>query len=57
MIISAVLRALRLHRLRESLSPKVCNLPLVQAVQRTMVQGRNYGPQVGHVHPERLYVT
>ncbi len=33
-------------RFREALSPKVAGLPLVQVVQRTMVQGRNHGPQV-----------
>ncbi|KAG8303963.1 putative E3 ubiquitin-protein ligase herc1, partial [Homalodisca vitripennis] len=33
-------------RLRPLLAPRVYTLPLVRALGRTMVQGRNYGPQV-----------
>ncbi|KAL1139381.1 hypothetical protein AAG570_006365 [Ranatra chinensis] len=34
------------HILRPLLSPRVYTLPLVRSLGRTMVQGRNYGPQV-----------
>lgn len=33
-------------QLRALLSPRVYTLPLVRCIGRTMVQGRNYGPQV-----------
>lgn len=33
-------------QLRGMLAPRVYTLPLVRALGRTMVQGRNYGPQV-----------
>lgn len=33
-------------QLRAILSPRVYTLPLVRCIGRTMVQGRNYGPQV-----------
>lgn len=33
-------------RLRPLLAPRVYTLPLVRAIGRTMVQGRNYGPQI-----------
>lgn len=32
--------------LRAVLSPRVYTLPLVRSISRTMVQGRNYGPQL-----------
>ena len=32
--------------LRSLLSPRVYTLPLVRAIGRTMVQGKNYGPQI-----------
>ena len=38
--------ALQENTIRKMLAPKVYGLPMVQAIQRTMVQGRNYGPQV-----------
>ena len=38
--------AIRQDNIRKMLAPKVYGLPMVQALQRTMVQGRNYGPQV-----------
>ena len=33
-------------RLRHLLSSRVYTLPLVRAIGRTMVQGKNYGPQI-----------
>ncbi|XP_021370838.1 probable E3 ubiquitin-protein ligase HERC1 isoform X1 [Mizuhopecten yessoensis] len=33
-------------RLRPLLSPRVYTLPLVRAIGKTMVQGKNYGPQI-----------
>ncbi|KAJ8304849.1 hypothetical protein KUTeg_018432 [Tegillarca granosa] len=33
-------------RLRSILSPRVYTLPMVRAVGKTMVQGKNYGPQI-----------
>lgn len=33
-------------QLRPLLAPRVYTLPLVRSIGRTMVQGRNYGPQV-----------
>ena len=38
--------AIRRDTTRKMLAPKVYGLPMVQALQKTMVQGRNYGPQV-----------
>ena len=38
--------AIRRDSIRKMLAPKVYGLPMVQALQKTMVQGRNYGPQV-----------
>ena len=32
--------------LRNLLAPRVYTLPMVRAVGRTMVQGKNYGPQI-----------
>lgn len=32
--------------LRPLLAPRVYTLPLVRALGKTMVQGRNYGPQI-----------
>ena len=32
--------------LRPLLASRVTNLPLVRAIGRTMVQGKNYGPQI-----------
>ena len=32
--------------LRSLLAPRVYTLPLVRALGKTMVQGRNYGPQI-----------
>ena len=40
------LTSLKKESVRLMLSPQVYNLPLVQTLQKTMVQGRNYGPQV-----------
>lgn len=40
------LRTFTSSRLRPLLAPRVYTLPLVRSVGRTMVQGRNYGPQV-----------
>ena len=33
-------------QLRSVLAPRVYTLPLVRAIGRTMVQGKNYGPQI-----------
>jgi len=33
-------------QLRCILAPRVYTLPLVRAIGRTMVQGKNYGPQI-----------
>jgi E3 ubiquitin-protein ligase HERC1 len=33
-------------RLRMLLSPRVYTLPMVRAIGKTMVQGKNYGPQI-----------
>ncbi|KAI0208517.1 putative E3 ubiquitin-protein ligase HERC1 [Lamellibrachia satsuma] len=33
-------------RLRNLLAPRVYTLPMVRAIGRTMVQGKNYGPQI-----------
>lgn len=33
-------------QLRYILAPRVYTLPLVRTIGRTMVQGRNYGPQI-----------
>jgi len=33
-------------QLRHLLAPRVYTLPLVRAIGRTMVQGKNYGPQI-----------
>ena len=32
--------------LRNLLAPRVYTLPMVRAIGRTMVQGKNYGPQI-----------
>ena len=32
--------------LRRVLAPRVYTLPMVRAIGRTMVQGKNYGPQI-----------
>ena len=32
--------------LRHLLAPRVYTLPLVRAIGKTMVQGKNYGPQI-----------
>lgn len=40
------LTSMKNESLRLMLWPQVYNLPLVQTLQKTMVQGRNYGPQV-----------
>ncbi|XP_069694063.1 probable E3 ubiquitin-protein ligase HERC1 isoform X1 [Periplaneta americana] len=40
------LRVFTSSQLRPLLAPRVYTLPLVRSVGRTMVQGRNYGPQV-----------
>lgn len=37
---------LKCGNLRALLSPRIYSLPLVRSISRTMVQGRNYGPQV-----------
>lgn len=34
------------HKLKPLLAPRVYTLPLVRCIGKTMVQGRNYGPQV-----------
>lgn len=39
-------RCIQLGQLRPLLAPRVYTLPLVRAIGRTMVQGRNYGPQI-----------
>ncbi len=39
-------RALSADAVRSLLSPKVAALPMAQVLQKTMVQGRNYGPVV-----------
>ena len=33
-------------KLRMLLAPRVYTLPMVRAIGRTMVQGKNYGPQI-----------
>jgi hypothetical protein len=33
-------------RLRPLLSPRVFSLPMVRAIGKTMVQGKNYGPPI-----------
>ena len=33
-------------RLRNLLAPRVYTLPMVRAIGKTMVQGKNYGPQI-----------
>lgn len=40
------MRFLSAPDLRPLLAPRVYTLPLVRCIGRTMVQGRNYGPQV-----------
>ncbi|XP_018324237.1 probable E3 ubiquitin-protein ligase HERC1 isoform X2 [Agrilus planipennis] len=40
------LEGLTSSKLRPLLAPKVYTLPLVRCIGKTMVQGRNYGPQV-----------
>lgn len=32
--------------IRSVLSPRVFSLPLVRTISKTMVQGKNYGPQI-----------
>lgn len=39
-------RAISTPSIRASLSPRVFSLPLVRAIGKTMVQGKNYGPQI-----------
>ncbi|CAG2059647.1 unnamed protein product, partial [Timema podura] len=41
-----ILRVFTSSQLRPLLAPRVYTLPLVRSIGRTMVQGRNYGPQV-----------
>ena len=37
----------KLHsKLRSLLAPRVYTLPIVRSIGRTMVQGKNYGPQI-----------
>ena len=44
--LGGLVRVLGSDEARSILSPKVAALPLAQILQRTMVQGRNYGPVV-----------
>ena len=45
-MLGSMAQAVFLGRLRNLLAPRVYTLPLVRSIGRTMVQGKNYGPQI-----------